>query len=366
MSDAGLVERRLLEECPYPTISADGDLSDGSFIPQPPICAACPERRCTSLYERDEKTYFSTCYRGMGIALVKLGTARAVINGQKLRGYFGTVPRKVKQGVPDSWTAPDDIERWRDSAARLLIDAQEFVRQNVATSLGMFHDVQTAASTILRNAEEYVARQEGRTTQEKLDRLPATAKAMLTAVELLNARLALMPLVNNPAAAKLGRRFRIEVGRRVGELVRILRPVAQKKNVDIRTSITARNAAWGFESFDTVPLVILENAIKYSQEGKTITVDVSDVGNGIQMRVSSFSPLIPPGERGRIFDRGFRGEAGMAVASQGSGLGLFLARLVAAAHECQVTHRSGESVAKLDGIEYCWNVFEFTLPDTGN
>jgi signal transduction histidine kinase len=297
----------------------------------------------------------------MGLALVRLGTAKRVFNGLRLRGYFGTVPRKLKQSVPAEWITPLHIERWRESTARFAIEANEYVQRNVEASLGMFHDVQTSVSSILRNAEEFVSRQPGRTAEDRFEALPATAKAMIKSVELLEARLALMPLVSNPLAAKFGKKHSIPVYRSIDRLIRILRSTAQRRRIDIRLSGTSRNAPWGYDSFDTVPLVILENAVKYSKEDSTVNVEVMDIGKTVRVRVTSYSPHIPADERARIFERGFRGNASAKVASQGSGVGLYLARVVADAHGFQITVRCSDPEVGGETVPFCTNTFEFTV-----
>jgi two-component system sensor histidine kinase KdpD len=75
---------------------------------------------------------------------------------------------------------------------------------------------------------------------------------------------------------------------------------------------------------------LVENACKYSVPGSTVTVAVARQGDSITVRVSNTGSAIPHSERGKIFDRFYRGDAGRSTS--GSGLGLFVARKIAIAH----------------------------------
>lgn len=75
---------------------------------------------------------------------------------------------------------------------------------------------------------------------------------------------------------------------------------------------------------------LLENACKYSQPGSTITVQLEDRQDKMEICVSNTGGSIPSREQHRIFDRFYRGSA--ARLTPGSGLGLYVARKIALAH----------------------------------
>ena len=75
---------------------------------------------------------------------------------------------------------------------------------------------------------------------------------------------------------------------------------------------------------------LLDNACKYSTAGSTVTLKISREDERIAIRVMSNGNPIPPSERGKIFDRFYRGVDGLRV-GPGSGLGLFVARKIALA-----------------------------------
>src|SRR5579871_3009077 len=75
---------------------------------------------------------------------------------------------------------------------------------------------------------------------------------------------------------------------------------------------------------------LLDNACKYSTPGSTVTLKISREQDQIAVRVLSTGNPIPSSERGKIFDRFYRGLEGRRL-GPGSGLGLFVARKIALA-----------------------------------
>ena len=88
---------------------------------------------------------------------------------------------------------------------------------------------------------------------------------------------------------------------------------------------------------------LLDNACKYSTPGSTITLSISREDDSIAVRVVSPGNPIPLSERGKIFDRFYRGVDGRRMAP-GSGLGLFVARKIALAlgGSLDLDHQAGD------------------------
>jgi signal transduction histidine kinase len=98
---------------------------------------------------------------------------------------------------------------------------------------------------------------------------------------------------------------------------------------------------------------LVSNAIKYSPKGgevrisgafddKTVTVSVSDKGVGL-----------PADEQERIFERFYRVDSALSRKTQGTGLGLYLARAVIEAHGGKISVQSQPGKG---------STFSFTLP----
>lgn len=88
--------------------------------------------------------------------------------------------------------------------------------------------------------------------------------------------------------------------------------------------------------------ILVDNAIKYTPAGGTITLGLAN--NGVQsvLSVADTGPGISAEELPRIFDRFYRSDKARKAQSSGHGLGLSIARIIVVAHGGKMTVRSKE------------------------
>jgi PAS domain S-box-containing protein len=75
---------------------------------------------------------------------------------------------------------------------------------------------------------------------------------------------------------------------------------------------------------------LVDNAVKFSPEGSTVTVAARRAGDAVQVRVVDEGSGVPAGEQERIFRKFYRADS-VASSGGGTGLGLFIARGLASA-----------------------------------
>jgi signal transduction histidine kinase len=100
---------------------------------------------------------------------------------------------------------------------------------------------------------------------------------------------------------------------------------------------------------------LLGNAIKFSPRGGTITIEVADAGDMIQLGVRDTGVGIPADKLDRVFDRFYQVDGSATRRFGGAGLGLAIARRIVEAHGGRIWVESevGQGSA-----------FRFTLPKT--
>jgi len=100
---------------------------------------------------------------------------------------------------------------------------------------------------------------------------------------------------------------------------------------------------------------LVNNAYHYTPENGQITVHITAVnGKDVQVDVEDTGVGIPPEDQGRIFDRFFRGEDPLVLATPGTGLGLAIVKQLVEMHHGRIWLRS-------DGVGK-GSTFSFTLP----
>lgn len=87
---------------------------------------------------------------------------------------------------------------------------------------------------------------------------------------------------------------------------------------------------------------LVDNAVKFSPEGGSITVKVWPDDERINLQVTDSGPGVPQAERGHLFQRFWQGGAGKAY-TPGTGLGLYLCRQIVEAHAGEICYNDQES-----------------------
>jgi PAS domain S-box-containing protein len=77
-----------------------------------------------------------------------------------------------------------------------------------------------------------------------------------------------------------------------------------------------------------VMLNLVSNAIKYTASGGEISVQLCRVGATVQWSITDSGIGIPKAAQARLFEKFYRAENGLTVETEGTGLGLYLVRLI--------------------------------------
>ena len=117
----------------------------------------------------------------------------------------------------------------------------------------------------------------------------------------------------------------------VADCVRATRALAQAKNITLVAATAEEMPVRGDEDLlRRMILNLLDNAIKYTPAGGSISVACDSARDGYELSVTDSGPGIPVDMQSRIFERFFR--ADRARSRTGAGLGLSIARWIAEAH----------------------------------
>jgi two-component system sensor histidine kinase TctE len=98
---------------------------------------------------------------------------------------------------------------------------------------------------------------------------------------------------------------------------------------------------------------LVDNAIRYTPEGGTVTVSLHNDEGGVRLEVEDSGPGIPVHERERVFERFYR--LAETATQEGSGLGLAIVREIAMSCGAQVRllDRPGSSGGLLVRVVFC-------------
>jgi len=348
--------------CPFPHI-IEGVKCDGLTFPQPKICKGCSTKTCCKNNDHINELVLcplNKCY--YKFKLIEDLDQLFLINGITVPEKVGKLDRRAKKIKDINVTNSEAINKWVMSTYSMIKALENSVTESVNNTLGMLHDVKTAVSIIFRNTEDLIYDEPGVSIDEKVENASYKKKKLFKSVSLLEERLKMMSLVANPSAATHGEKNPLPVYKVIDKTLKLFESIASKKRLTLKLDGSSYSSPKLYSSFTTIPLILIDNAIKYSHPFQDIKVIISDSYNGIKVEVESFSLEISAEDRRKIFSKGVRGSNANSITPEGSGLGLYLADVVAYANGFRIYHKqSGGSVIK-DGQSYVNNTFLFTIP----
>lgn len=136
---------------------------------------------------------------------------------------------------------------------------------------------------------------------------------------------------------------------------------SEKKAV-ARVEPTEIQASFDYESIHACIYHLVENSAKYIRPGGSLNVSTKSLKNEVEIIFDMESLPIGSSEVENIFDEGYSGVRARAQSLNGSGIGLYIARRIAALNGGSLTVVAGNPRAV--GIDYARNKFILVLPTT--
>jgi len=146
----------------------------------------------------------------------------------------------------------------------------------------------------------------------------------------------------------------------VADVVDTIRPIAEKKNITMRHEPGPPGAEifCDSEAFYQIASNLLDNAVKYTPEGGTISagsrpVTRTDGTQWVEIRIRDTGMGIPAEEQSRLFERFYRVDKARSRELGGTGLGLAIVKHLVRAHGGEVG---------VESVLGKGSTFRFTLP----
>ncbi|GIW17367.1 MAG: hypothetical protein KatS3mg064_0524 [Tepidiforma sp.] len=183
------------------------------------------------------------------------------------------------------------------------------------------HELRTPLAAIRTNIE--VTEMDPDASLEEYRELVATIKSQTERLTRLSEDLLLL---TNDDGARVERE-EVDLAALAADVIAEMQPLAAQRGVALRREV--REPAEAVASPDLLHRCVLnlvDNAIKYSGEGSTVTVRVADSGKAARVEVEDNGPGIPPEALPHIFDRFYRVDKGRSRREGGTGLGLAIVK----------------------------------------
>ncbi len=119
----------------------------------------------------------------------------------------------------------------------------------------------------------------------------------------------------------------------LGAAVQACRMAAEKKSMAVEVQCPPElNGRLDRELIEQAVTYLVDNAIKYSDEGKSVVVEARDDEEAVVISVKDEGPGIAPQHVSRLFERFYRVDKGRSREQGGTGLGLAIVKHIASVH----------------------------------
>jgi signal transduction histidine kinase len=218
-------------------------------------------------------------------------------------------------------------KRWHYQEKSELMAQLEQLKSNFLSLVS--HDLKTPLARIQGNAELALSGGggSGEAAKRSLDAIIHTTEDLSqyveTVLDITRIESSKMPLQK---ASK-------DINAIVREVVEKKRVLAEEKNIDIKTALEPLfSIKFDVKLIKQVIANLVENAIKYSPPGTTITVSSKEDNDFVRVSVADEGPGIAPDEQEKIFGKFYRVKNQETDQVKGSGLGLYLVKYFAELH----------------------------------
>lgn len=337
---------------PFPVI-VNGKRFNGNEYLLTRKCEQCKSHECEEKSMSKPETVL-VCHKGMNYYGMEIQNNSIIV--------FGV---NFSCGNAQNQPTTQKLHRWRSSTENILRQYKDIENKHLQSYFGAMHEVKTSVSLVNRALETYIMNSfPGATDMEKYSKISPELLTLDRSIKLLNDQLEMMSLVYNENSVEYGQKKKLSLYRIIDKY---------RKIFDVKSAITLNPITISgksiinvkaFESLKNIFIVLIDNAIKYSLKGKSIDIEIHDTDKpikGVHVKISSYGPTIPKDVEEKIYEKWYRYEY-ETLRKEGSGVGLYIAQLIAKAHKTQITYSS-----KVNEIanqsSYGFNIFQIFVPE---
>lgn len=257
--------------------------------------------------------------RTRGVLALRPGSTRSVMLPE-LREQLETYARIIGQSL--------ERVHYVDVAQTAVVNIEsERLRSSLLSALS--HDLRTPLAVVYGLAD----------TLATLPDMPAPARDMTAALrqeaQRINAMVNnLLDMARLQSGAVHLRRQWLPVDEVVGSALQAMRSALADHHVHTEVPAGLPLVYLDAVLVERVLCNLLENAVKYTPPGSTITLGASVLGADLRVCVSDNGPGLPPGSAEVLFEKFTRGERESSI--PGVGLGLAICRAIMAAHQGRI------------------------------
>lgn len=340
-----------------PNINEKKDFADGEFVQALSFCKNnyCTDKKCVKHYNELQHSItscFKKCPYGLVSYVCCTDNEKIVFTSLREITRFKKKNRKFadKQVYNPVLSESQILTLINKSLSDSKKQAE--LKLEIESFDSMAHEVKKLNSQIKENCDSiinlYAEKNDYMTLMpEEYSGLFEKVKSLYIISNMIMSRYSIYDYDKNPEVLSSGSQLKVSVHGKFLKCSKILKNY-KKKNSHIVFEGETHKYINCYPSFEMIPFLILENAIKYSLDGNEITVRFIDGQNSLRVEISSVGPYCPKADIDCIFQKGYRGKNAKKT-GDGSGIGLYFVKLICDLHGIGISVNSDSTTIKTIG-----------------
>lgn len=348
---------------------------DGAFIKALDFCKKnCFSDTCQKFYSgitEKNTNQFLACPHGMSVYVGKTNGEYVYFICLRNKDAYDSKKAKKISNAPDKivYNPLLDTEKLLELINYSAINENEstYLAEQKASIESISHEVKKLNAQI-KDRSDIIVQTYGQdpdtvVSEEDIPLLLEKIKTIYVCSAMINARFALLDYEKKPQALQQGAPYDCNIYKKFHKMSIIFSNYLGRK-AQIIIKGNSYRCIRAYPSFEMIPLLIVDNAVKYSNESKNITVEFHEYGKQLVVDIDSFSPYCSMDDLSKICNKGYRGKNAVRV-SDGSGIGLFFAKMLCDLHGIEMIPTSdSDKITEINGVPYAPFRMRLVFPDT--
>lgn len=353
-----------------PCITKDSNYIDGVFINSLTFCKNnyCVDKKCINHYKEvfsKQKSGFYTCPYGLvSYLFVQENSSKIIFTSLREKSRYKKKNRKFQNEFNFNLVLSEEKIIDLINLSISTVNERQILQEKQNTFDSMEHEVKKLNSSIKDNCDSFI-----NLFNEKQDLYSLSPdeykmffdklKTLYVISSLINLRYTIYDYEKNPNSLTVDSPGKIPIHGKFVKCSKILRNHKGKKS-HISFYGECHKYIIAYPSFELIPFLLLENALKYTLDDNEISVDFEEKYNSLIITIKSMSLYCSKNDIPHIFEKGYRGEnAKKYNNSNGNGIGLYFVKLLCDLHNITIKAESDESITNISGIPY--SIFSIVL-----
>ncbi|WP_116787364.1 sensor histidine kinase [Flavobacterium psychrotrophum] len=337
----------------------NNEFHDSISLAQNKTCSErCKEKDCLNLFDSYyNKDYI--CSKGYNNYLHEIGDTKVIYNGL-IYNDNKDVPQGRKDVRRDYIIERKKLVEHTEKLSRIENYIEKRVNETIEKNFSMFHDFKTSMTIFFSCTQDIINKLPGNTFLEKIEGSDRSYKDLYNSLELITSQLRMVDVIINPKSIIFGSKRNINIFQLFEKITKLFNHLSTKKrdiNIEVSRETWIDNS-YCYESIEFIPLILLDNALKYSVPNSTIEIKFEQSGNNVRVIIKNIGPIVSDENENKIFEKFFRDPFGEEFSKEGIGMGLYIAQQILLAHDSKLNYFKDVKENKLIGL----NIFTFELP----